>query len=221
MHSYYQSTKFYDNMDGHDTTEKLIDFDSPPSTFQNQNDEGDSLKKSNFYCDLDEPPDDFGNLSNSLSTMGFNTTAGRDRIVTEMMKDHEDQYTELKPVKIFVGTWNVNGQSASEYLGENWLACDISPPDIYAIGFQELDLSKEAFLFTDSPRESEWLQACFMGLHQQSQYELVKSVRLVGVMLIVFIKKELMPYVSQVCEERVGTGTLRKIVIEIYQKLYY
>ena len=101
------------------------------------------------------------------------------------------------------------------------MACDISPPDIYAIGFQELDLSKEAFLFADSPRESEWLQACFMGLHQQSQYELVKLVRLVGMMLIVFIKKELLPYVSQVCEEKVGTGILGKMVIEIHQKLYY
>ena len=37
-----------------------------------------------------------------------------------------------------------------------WLSYDKTPPDVYAIGFQELDLTKEAFLFNDTPREEEW-----------------------------------------------------------------
>ena len=33
---------------------------------------------------------------------------------------------------------------------------DEDPPDLYAIGFQELDLSKEAFVLMESEREADW-----------------------------------------------------------------
>ena len=38
----------------------------------------------------------------------------------------------------------------------SYLTVDADPPDLYAIGFQELDLSKEAFVFLESEREAEW-----------------------------------------------------------------
>lgn len=56
--------------------------------------------------------------------------------------------------RIFVGTWNVNGQPPTILL-TGWLACDEEPPDIYAVGFQELDLSGTTYLF-ETPREDEW-----------------------------------------------------------------
>lgn len=57
---------------------------------------------------------------------------------------------------ILTCTWNVNGQPPNGIKLDQWLSTHEVPPDIYAIGFQELDLSKEAFLFHETPREEEW-----------------------------------------------------------------
>lgn len=64
-----------------------------------------------------------------------------------------------------MGTWNVNGQAAAGTELSDWLACDNGAPQLYVVGFQELDLSKEALVFADSPREEEWLRAVALGLH--------------------------------------------------------
>ncbi len=54
----------------------------------------------------------------------------------------------------------------------------ISDPDslLFSIcRFQELDLSKEAFLFNDTPKEPEWMLAVYKGLHPDAKYALVRT----------------------------------------------
>merc|ERR1719419_1456383 len=109
----------------------------------------------------------------------------------------EQDFTELQKFSVFTGTWNVNGQYPSESL-EAWLGSDSTPPDLYAIGFQELDLSKEAFLGMESPREHEWHSQVAKALHPGAQYCCVRQVRLVGILLIVFVKESLESHVSEV-----------------------
>jgi len=138
---------------------------------------------------------------------------GRDResVANYQMSTKEDEFTNLRRFTFFVGTWNVNGQSPGEEDLRAWLAVDEKAPDVYAIGFQELDLSKEAFVFPESPKEDEWMKAVAAGLHPDANYTLVRHIRLVGMLLIIYAKSELTDYVSNVSVDTVGTGIMGKL----------
>ena len=88
---------------------------------------------------------------------GMTTIRERDKLIKCVLDSKQEQYIDLVGYKVCICTWNVNGQSPGSICLSDWLSRMAEPPDIYAIGFQELDLSKEAFLFNDTPKEEEWL----------------------------------------------------------------
>lgn len=141
---------------------------------------------------------------------GATPIAARESVVRYQMAQRETAYTDLRQIRVFLGTYNVNGQPPTSGLAD-WLSVDAEPPDIYAVGFQELDLSKEAFLFNETPREDEWLRAVIRGLHPKAKYRKVKLARLVGMMLIVFIQEKHFAYVRGVASEVIGTGLMGKM----------
>ena len=93
----------------------------------------------------------------------------------------------------------------------DWLAVDQEPPDLYVLGFQELDLSKEAFLFAESIKEEEWTVMVKASLHHDAKYSLVKSIRLIGMLLLVFTRDEHVSHVSNISVDTVGTGIMGQL----------
>ncbi|KAJ7417265.1 Inositol polyphosphate 5-phosphatase OCRL-1 [Willisornis vidua] len=77
--------------------------------------------------------------------------------------------------------------------------------------FQELDLTKEAFFFNDTPKEEEWFKAVTDSLHPDAKYAKVKLVRLVGIMLLLYVKADLALNISEVEIETVGTGIMGRM----------
>ncbi|XP_057561771.1 type II inositol 1,4,5-trisphosphate 5-phosphatase isoform X1 [Hippopotamus amphibius kiboko] len=134
----------------------------------------------------------------------------RDTIVKSHLMQKEEDYTYIQNFSFFVGTYNVNGQSPKECL-RPWLSHGIQAPDVYCVGFQELDLSKEAFFFHDTPKEEEWFKAVSEGLHPKAKYAKVKLIRLVGIMLLLYVKQEHAAHISEVEAETVGTGIMGRM----------
>ncbi|KAM4795769.1 type II inositol 1,4,5-trisphosphate 5-phosphatase [Rhinophrynus dorsalis] len=148
--------------------------------------------------------------ANKAGMLPFPKFGLRDNLIKSELLKREHTYTTIQNFRFFVGTYNVNGQSPRESL-KSWLSKDSEPPDLYCIGFQELDLSKEAFFFNDTPKEEEWFKAVSDGLHPGAKYAKIKLIRLVGIMLLLYIKKDLAHHVSEVEAETVGTGIMGRM----------
>ncbi|KAI0049485.1 DNase I-like protein [Auriscalpium vulgare] len=83
-------------------------------------------------------------------------------------------------------------------------------PDLFVLAFQELDLSTEALLYsTKTTREDAWTAATLAALGEKGEhYEKLISKQLVGMLLIVIVRKELRKCFLGARTAAVGAGLM-------------
>nr|XP_022328766.1 synaptojanin-1-like isoform X2 [Crassostrea virginica] len=151
-------------------------------------------------------------------------------ILQSMVQNYLD-YTEIESLRIFVGTWNVNGgkhfrsiahkhESVSDWLLD---AASITkeknpemikhddnlekPIDIFAIGFEEIvDLNASNIMKASTTNAREWQKELLKTISRDHKYVVLTSVQLVGVILYVFIRPHLAPFIRDVATDSAKTG---------------
>ncbi|KAJ7672386.1 DNase I-like protein [Mycena polygramma] len=83
-------------------------------------------------------------------------------------------------------------------------------PDLLVLGFQELDLSTEALIYaTSTLKEGAWCTAAFAALGAQAElYEKLASKQLVGMLIIIIVRKALRSCFSEIKSSTAGTGIM-------------
>lgn len=148
--------------------------------------------------------------------------------MTNFLSVAQDEFCSHDALRVFVGTWNVNGgkhfrsvahkhESVSDWLldlptltpsGQLFKNCDFSKPtDVFAIGFEEMvDLSAGNIVSASSTNQREWGVFLQKMLSRDVKYIQLTSVQLVGVCLYVFIRPHLAPCIQNVATCSVKTG---------------
>ncbi|KAF7713340.1 Uncharacterized protein PECH_001493 [Penicillium ucsense] len=121
-------------------------------------------------------------------------------LVSEDLDRRADEYSTTKQIRIWVGTFNVNGRDEGPGADlSSWLfpKGDESQEDpaIFAVGFQEIvTLSPQQIMSTDPSNRKGWEQAVQNCLNEHTQqkgtgkYVLLRSGQLVGAALMIYVK---------------------------------
>lgn len=120
------------------------------------------------------------------------------------------EYTTTDDVRIYVGTFNVNG-----YRGDRqedlsaWLCPELGlaqqNPEIVAVGLQEIvELNPQQIMSTDPVERQAWEKAIGATLNENAlkksseEYVLVRSGQLVGAALMIFVKSGVLKLIKNV-----------------------
>lgn len=125
----------------------------------------------------------------------------------------EAEYLKSAECSLFCGTWNVNAKKQEVGL-EDWILPAGQPPaDIYAIGFQEivdLNVVNVGLNSANTIQKAEfWQKALSDALSRTGQrYTLVADKFLVGILLFIFVREPVVPFVTDIRTTTVAVGIM-------------
>uniref|UniRef100_A0A1I8GZY7 IPPc domain-containing protein n=1 Tax=Macrostomum lignano TaxID=282301 RepID=A0A1I8GZY7_9PLAT len=133
----------------------------------------------------------------------------REELLRYRLHERHRDFIDYSGLKVFCGTWNVNNQFSEAEDLTKWLQCADSAPDIYALGFQELDMSTRNYLSTYcSERQTRWCELCRKAFANSKDYKVLKTVKLFSTLLMVAVKKDLISEVRNLKCGAQATGLM-------------
>ncbi|PIN02072.1 Inositol polyphosphate 5-phosphatase [Handroanthus impetiginosus] len=131
-----------------------------------------------------------------------------------------DDHQEIRNFKVYVSTWNVGGVAPSEDLNmDELIEPSINHCDIYVFGFQEVvPLKVGNVLGSEKSKISmKWdslIRAALMkmntntNINNNSGFRCIISKQMVGILISVWVRTELRPYVRNPSVSCVGCGVM-------------
>jgi hypothetical protein len=96
----------------------------------------------------------------------------KDMWCAEQSRALQDSFSEYDTHSFFIGTWNVAGREPPESDEQGidmWLLGPSSEdPDFFVLGFQEMDLSTEAYFVYDPTKEEAWCESIEASLSKRT-----------------------------------------------------
>lgn len=131
-------------------------------------------------------------------------------VVTAELERRVEEYTSSKTIKIWVGTFNVNGRGDGTTTDlSSWLLGlrekDGDNPTIVVAAFQEIvELSPQQIMSTDPGPRMTWensVKNClneYADLYKTDRYVLLRSGQLVGAALLVYVREDALNNIKNV-----------------------
>ncbi|KIM24328.1 hypothetical protein M408DRAFT_234635 [Serendipita vermifera MAFF 305830] len=140
----------------------------------------------------------------------------RDDWIRKTVYSRKDTFSTTHKLRVRVGTFNVNGKNPDASIrawvqgreeGKTGLLDD---PDMLFFGFQELDLSTGALLYsTSNLLETAWTSSIFSALGEKAgNYVKFASHQLVGMLILGFVRRGQRPYISEISTASIGVGIM-------------